>query len=245
MSAAAARGVRRLAPPPPPPRPGQHRGPAADGRGEGRRDDHGAQRGEPQRRRRGAYHADDDVHEQVVGPVHGVRVGEQGEDLADRPGDRVPGVRLVPPERGPADLVSADHERGHRGNGDDQPVGPSWQALGLLRDGLPRLGRAAPRQPALGRLRHRCPFRAGSVAGGATATRLPKYVNMSRQDGEREGMRARRPGAVIISPPPARLTKIRGRRGGRRRGRRPFRRPVGRTLPRSAGRPRRSWPRPS
>ena len=54
------------------------------------------------------------MHDDVVGAVYRVLVTEQGEDLAERAGDRVLGVRLVPPERGPpisypptADAVTA------------------------------------------------------------------------------------------------------------------------------------------
>ena len=123
--------------------------PAADGRGEPGRDDHGAQRGEPQGGGRGAGRGRDDVHEDVVAAVHGVLVPEQGEDLADRPPDRVLGIRLVPPERRPADLVPADRERGDHGNGDDQPAdwprpAPSARLPGA-RSGIP----GAPRLTAL------------------------------------------------------------------------------------------------
>ena len=57
--------------------------------------------------------------------MHRILVAEQREDLRERARDGVLGVRLVPPERGPADPVSADHERDGRGNGDDQPAAPA------------------------------------------------------------------------------------------------------------------------
>ena len=72
-------------------------GPAGGRRGEPGRDHHGAQRGQPQRGGRGADHRRDQVHQQVVGAVHGILVPEQGEDLAERAADRVLGIRLVPP----------------------------------------------------------------------------------------------------------------------------------------------------
>ena len=151
---------------------GQRQGgrPPADGRGERGGDDHGAQRGEPQGDRRGAGRGRDYVHEDVVGAVHGVLVPEQGEDLADGPRDRVLGVGLVPPERGPADLVPADHERGGRGNGDNQPVDPSPRA--------PRGGRTP--DPAARRHRWRSGrCRSGRCRGGRSA-RLGRRYRRSR-----------------------------------------------------------------
>ena len=67
--------------------------------------------------------ADDQVHAQVVRPVHGVHVQQQVNDLAGRALRRGERVRLVPPQRRAAEPVTADRQGGERGDDHRQPAG--------------------------------------------------------------------------------------------------------------------------
>ena len=93
---------------------GQPGGPgeaAADRGGDHRRHRHRQQGRQPQRCRRGARHPGPGVHEDVVGAIDGVGMGQHRQDPRQRAADGVDRVGLVAPQRQPPEPVAVRQQQ--------------------------------------------------------------------------------------------------------------------------------------